>query len=140
MIGLGRILMFMMCASGALSALITGRISMGLKDPVQCGDTYDRDEVIKGYPIVAVDGHTFGSLYDNKKTGICGKIVKIAGVKHIIVDRIWENDGEGGFQYNNKYNADHKIWGISKGVTQYDTAIYTWKQRGGNKYLNVEYV
>jgi hypothetical protein len=113
---------------------------MGLKDPVQCGYSYDKDEVIQGLPIVAVDGKTFGSLYDAKKTDICGKKVMIGGVKHIIVDRIWENDGYGGYIYNNKYNADHKIWGLAQGYTQYDTAIYTWKQRGGNKEMEVKYV
>jgi hypothetical protein len=128
----------MLLLTNARGTAITGRISMGLRDPVQCGYKYDQDEVIKGYPIAAVDGKTFGSLYDAKKTDICGKLVKIAGVTHIIVDRIWENDGDGGYIYNNKYNADHKIHPLKKGYTQYDTAIFTYWKRGGNADLKVE--
>ena len=99
--------------------------------------SYSADEMIGGYPIAAVDGATFGSLYDGSKTSICGTLVDIAGVVHIIVDRIWENDGTGGFVYDDKYNADHKISPVRPGYPQYDTAMFTYNARGGNVDLTV---
>ena len=117
---------------------ITGRTSMSPYYPVQCQMSYTGPEQIDGYPVVGVDGTTFGSLHDGVITKQCGTKVSIQGVVHIVVDRIWENDGVNGSVFDSKYNADTKTNPIRRGYTQYDTAQYTFYQRGGNnEWLNV---
>lgn len=118
------------CGYVVEGALVTGRTSMGKRDPNQCGLPYSGDERIQGYPIAALDGTNFHSMFDGVKTFMCGKKVKIAGVVHIIADRIWENDGKHGYLYDSKYNADKKIHTKTHGYDQIDTAIYTYKMRG----------
>ena len=130
----------MMLLAGASATAITGRISMGLQDTVQCGMKYDKDEFVHGFPIAGVDGTTFGALHDSVLTDICGKKIVIDGVIHIVVDRIWQNDGVNGYLYDDKYNADHKVWPKGKGYQQIDTAQFTYWQRGGNQDLQVYYV
>ena len=117
---------------------VTGRTSMSPEYPVQCQMSYSGSEQIQGYPVVGVDGTTFGSLYDGGITKQCGSKVSIQGVVHIIVDRIWQNDGVNGSVYDTKNNADTKTNPIKSGYPQYDTASYTFYQRGGNnEWLNV---
>lgn len=137
-------MLYLVCILAFLSittserACITGRTSMSDKYPVQCQMSYTGPEQIQGYPIVGVDGTTFGSLQDGVVTSKCGSKVTIGGVVHIIVDRIWENDGVSGYIYDSKYNADTKTNPIKSGYSQYDTATYTFYQRGGNnEWLNV---
>ena len=121
----------------ARAALVTGRLSMGILDPLQCGFSYSGFEQVQGYPIVALDGATFGSIIDGVHPWTCGKKVKIAGVIHIVADRIWQNDGAGGNTYNDRDNANQKKWADGTGFQQYDTAIYTYWQRGGNGNFDV---
>ena len=117
---------------------VTGRTSMSPEYPVQCQMSYSGSEQIQGYPVTGVDGTTFGSLHDGVITSQCGMKVTIDGVVHIVVDRIWENDGVNGSVYDSKYNADTKTNPIKSGYPQYDTAKFTFYQRGGNnEWLNV---
>ena len=115
-------------AYGAMTTEVTGRTSMGNQDPVQCrmadgsAMQYTGDEEINGMPIAGVDGGTLGTNQDGVTTSMCGKCATIKGIKFIIVDRIWENDGNGGKRYSDKSQADSKGSSIGTGHTQFDIA------------------
>ena len=129
----------------AVTAEVTGRLSMGTRDPVQCRQpdgsamTYTGDEEINGKPIAGVDGGTLGTTKDGVSTSMCGKCATIAGTQFIIVDRIWENDGAGGNKYSDKSQADKKGTSVGSGQTQFDIAASKFKSgpAGGNNMTSV---
>ncbi len=124
----------------AVTAEVTGRTSMGTRDPVQCRQpdnspmVYTNDEEINGKPIAGVDGQTLGTTKDGETTSMCGKCATIGGTQFIIVDRIWQNDGVGGNMYSDKNEADKKGQSTGSGQTQFDIAVNKWKSgpAGGN--------
>jgi hypothetical protein len=120
------------CKSKSGSELdgITGRTSMGARDPFQCYNlSYSGDEQVNGKWIAGADGTTFGSMRDGVITPQCGTTFTIRNIKtgqsaeFILVDRIWENDGVGGQRYGNKASADAKSGGIGPGYEQLDIAV-----------------
>lgn len=117
---------------------VTGRLSMGARDPFQCYNlSYSGDEQVNGKWVAGADGTTFGSMKDGEITGQCGRTFTIrnkktgASAEFILVDRIWENDGVNGRRYNNKGNADAKRGDIGPGYEQLDIAVAPFKSLFG---------
>lgn len=89
-------------------------------------DTY------KGHPIAGVDGKTLGTISDGSSGDMCGKCVKTSGGDtYAVVDRIWENDGQGGGKYNDKGNADNKSGATGEGYNQIDISANAFNDKHG---------
>ena len=125
--------------AGAVTAEVTGRTSMGGRDPVQCRASdgsameYTGDEEINNRPIAGVDGTTLGTTSDGQSTSVCGKCAMVGDTEFIVVDRIWENDGANGMRYNDKSQADRKGSSIGNGYAQIDISKKKFYEKfGGN--------
>ncbi len=75
---------------------VTGRTSMGLRDPNQCGIDYSGNERVGNQQllITGIDNTHFGTNQDGQLTSSCGRVayLHLNGKRHpfVIVDRIWE--------------------------------------------------